>query len=184
MKKIAKRIATALLVTLPMLYPVYPALVQKSISMTWPNASTHQEAYSILSQEKKKLDIDEPITLRIYENDELKEVNVNAYSALKKSGGYVIGINKSSLDRIILRHELTHIKNGDYKSIKGKQVYAGDSKEEDIAILKEQRESGDFPLASYCYYMEPIADFYSFSGIRISGINSLAEKIKHHKGEK
>ena len=121
----------------------------------------------IIKEESKKLGLDAKFELRIYENDELSSINVNGYSGKNRDGGFVIGSNKSNLDRILIRHELYHIARGDLKD--DESAYAGKSKTEDMKLLTQQYgESFDGATAlNYLYFKESAVNLYSWSGIKL-----------------
>jgi hypothetical protein len=148
----------------PGMLPYLPSAVSGLAKTVWPNADSMAEAHKILEEEKENIGIDDDMVLRVYENDELSEVGSNGYSAFGPDGkGYVIGVNKSSLDRILIRHELAHIKNGDVTK------RAGMDKDEDLDLLREQRGYNPDAL-EYHLSQEPRAVLYSVSGFGIKNL--------------
>ncbi|HLC53828.1 MAG TPA: hypothetical protein VJK03_04770 [Candidatus Nanoarchaeia archaeon] len=121
-----------------------------------PTAKTREGACIMLQEEKEKLGIDAPIELRIFEDDSLKEKGVLAYTGRHPKEGYTIGASKSSLNRIIFRHELYHVKR------------------DCLATVSETKE-GDLPLLQRRYFFngrnyfieEPRANLYALFGIRL-----------------
>lgn len=61
------------MLTLPV-YPLWVAVPREIVEEVSPNFKDEQETYSILEEEKRKLGIEEPINLRIYENNELEKL--------------------------------------------------------------------------------------------------------------
>jgi len=71
---------------------------------------TEEQAYIILNQEAKKLDISHTIKLIISEKNVYSNLGIRGFAAQDSlQSEYLIGINKKDLDRIILRHELYHL---------------------------------------------------------------------------
>jgi len=145
--------------TLPALYPFWVKAPASFVKVVWPNIESREEADRILEEEKRALGIGEDVSLRIYEDDGLRETGVLGYSALDPKGeGYVIGVNRSDLDRLLLRHELYHIHKGDVTAS------AGRSKEEDLELLKRKNDIN--ACCKYYFLQEPRAELYSFTGVR------------------
>lgn len=163
-KKLIGKIAKWGLIATSPIWPIWINAPTELVETIYPNVKNRQEAYQILKEEKSRLGIQKSIDLRIYDNNELREVYIKGYSGVSFDGeDFVIGANIGDLDRILLRHELYHIQRGDCT----KKV--GETKQNDLDYFRMLREKNPNSLGhpKYFYLQEPRADIYSVTGIRL-----------------
>ena len=159
--KLMKKLAIWGIVYTSPLWPIWLSIPQEIVRTMWPKIESIQEAQKIIDEEKIKLGINNPVELRIYDKGELREIHSAGYCAKNtNSDGFVIGANKRDLTRILIRHELYHLKRDIAVIAESKST-----KQEDIRFLKKQDEDGFNP--KYFYLMEPRANLYSISGIKL-----------------
>ena len=160
-QKICKLLKWGAILTSPF-FPVWIWGPTDLVETLYPNA-TQQQAVRIIEEEKSKLDINEPVDLIVYPNNELREFYVQGYCGISPDReGYVIGANLRDLDRILIRHELYHIKK--------------DKKKFDGTIIENSKTALDYfrhpnseikqSLDTF-YFMEPRANIYSITGIKL-----------------
>ena len=166
-KSIAKKVAKwGVIITSP-LWPIWVWAPTDLVETLYPNVRNQQEAYQILEEEKDKLGIKSPIDLRIYENNELREFGSQGYSGkLSKKDGFAIGINRKDLNRIVLRHELYHIFRGDCERAPNE---IDETKDDVLEYYRKLRKVNPNSLGppKYFYLMEPKANIYSITGIKL-----------------
>ena len=161
-KNIAKKVTKWGIVLTSPLWPLWISAPTELVEAIYPEVKNRQEAYQILEEEKQKLGILKLVDLRIYDNNELKEVYIKGYSGISQDGdGFTIGANISDLDRILLRHELYHIYRGDWTR------RVGNSKEDDLGYFMPRKENPSLGHPKYFYLMEPRANIYSVTGIKL-----------------
>jgi hypothetical protein len=164
-KNIAKKVTKWGVILTSPLWPIWIWAPTDLVETIYPNVKNQQEAYRILEEEKNKLGIKKPVDLRVYENDELREFGSQGYSGISSDGeGFTIGANIGDLDRILLRHELYHIHRGDCEKYP-KRV--GKTKEEDLEYFMPRKENPSLGPPEYFYLMEPRANIYSITGIKL-----------------
>lgn len=148
-------------------YPLIVNTATKPIRYLWPNAKNSTEVREIIEEEKRKLGLTQSIELRIYEKDELKRFDVGGYIGKNPNGeGLILGANASKLDRILIRHELYHVANGDLSE---ELFELGETKKEDmenIRLFREGKTARPNQVLNYWFNQEPSADIYSITGFR------------------
>ena len=161
LKNLSKKIAKWGLIFTSPFWPLWIEAPTELVSTIYPNVKNRHEAYQILEEEKQKLGIQKPVDLRIYDNNELREVFIGGYSGISSDGrGFTIGANIGDLDRILLRHELYHIYRGDCD----KKV--GETKGDDIEYFMPKKENPLCLGPKYFYIIEPRAKIYSITRIK------------------
>ena len=84
LKNLSKKIAKWGFIFTSPFWPLWIEAPTELVSTIYPNVKNRHEAYQILEEEKQKLGIQKPVDLRIYDNNELREVSGKDYDHYKQ----------------------------------------------------------------------------------------------------
>ena len=124
-----------------------------------PKIETKEHAYEFLNDERRKLQIESPIQLQISStpyigNSFYGVCGVNDY-------GSIIVVSQKGLNRIALKHEIYHVKQGRHGKL-------GNTLEESIAAIEKQDRSIPFLIKLRAFYaFEWQADLYALTGLKM-----------------